>query len=129
MRSISACFFVLLTVCLLGSNANSSQEARLREFILSRRRLGRTYINSAHDESASTATSRLRSEYSGTDQSAQKAADKITALPGQPGGVGFNQYSGYVTVDEESGRALFYYFVEAARDASAKPLLLWLNGG
>jgi serine carboxypeptidase-like clade II len=129
MRSISACFFVLLIVCLLGSHANSSQEARLREFILSRRSSGSAF--SAHDESASasTATSRLRSEYSGTDQSAQKAADKITALPGQPGGVGFDQYSGYVTVDEESGRALFYYFVEAARDAAAKPLLLWLNGG
>jgi serine carboxypeptidase-like clade II len=128
MRSISACFFfVLLIVCLLGSHANSSQEARLREFILSRRSSGSAF--SAHDESASTATSRLRSEYSGTDQSAQKAADKITELPGQPGGVGFDQYSGYVTVDEESGRALFYYFVEAAHDAPAKPLLLWLNGG
>ncbi|PWZ12637.1 Serine carboxypeptidase-like 40 [Zea mays] len=127
MRSISACCFVLLIVCLLGSHANSSQEARLREFILSRRSSGSAF--SVHDESAFTATSRLRSEYSGTDQSAQKAADKITALPGQPGGVGFDQYSGYVTVDEESGRALFYYFVEAARDASAKPLLLWLNGG
>lgn len=29
-------------------------------------------------------------------------------------------------VDEENGRALFYYLVESA---SEKPLLLWLNGG
>ena len=72
------------------------------------------------------ATSILKSEHSGTDPDAQKAADKITALPGQPGGaVGFDQYSGYVTVDEEHGRALFYYFVEAPQDASSKPLLLW----
>lgn len=127
MRDTSVCFFLLL-VCLAGSQANSSQEARLREFILSRRSSGSAF--SVHDEPAFTATSRLKSEYSGTDQNAQKAADKITALPGQPGGGGgFNQYSGYVTVDEKNGRVLFYYFVEATHDAAAKPLLLWLNGG
>ena len=126
MRDTSVCLFFLL-VCLAGSHANSSQEAWLREFILSRRSSGSAF--SAHDELAFTATS-LKSEYSGTDQNAQKAADKITTLPGQPaGGVGFNQYSGYVTVDEKHGRALFYYFVEAPQDASSKPLLLWLNGG
>ena len=65
----------------------------------------------------------------GSDQSALKAADKIPALPGQPEGVDFDQYGGYVTVDEKNGRALFYYFVEAPQDASSKPLLLWLNGG
>lgn len=48
------------------------------------------------------------------------------ALPGQPEGVDFDQYGGYVIVDEENGRALFYYLVESA---SEKPLLLWLNGG
>jgi len=129
MRDTSVCLFFLL-VCLAGSHANSSQaqEARLREFILSRRSSGSAF--SVHDEPAFTATSSLKSEYSGTDQNAQKAADKITTLPGQPaGGVGFNQYSGYVTVDEKNGRALFYYFVEAMHDAAAKPLLLRLNGG
>nr|CAB3457278.1 unnamed protein product [Digitaria exilis] len=78
---------------------------------------------------AFTITSTLQAEYSGTDQSALKAADKITALPGQPSnGVDFDQYSGYVTVDEKNGRALFYYFVEATNNAATKPLLLWLNG-
>jgi hypothetical protein len=62
-------------------------------------------------------------------QSALKEADKITALPGQPEGVGFNQYSGYATVDEKKGRALFYCLVEATSDAATKPLLLWLNRG
>ncbi|KAJ0084277.1 hypothetical protein Patl1_30129 [Pistacia atlantica] len=38
--------------------------------------------------------------------------DKIIALLGQPNGINFNQYSGYVTVDPQAGRALFYYFVE-----------------
>ncbi|CAB4316692.1 unnamed protein product [Prunus armeniaca] len=55
-------------------------------------------------------------------------ADKITSLPGQPQ-VSFQQYAGYVTVDEKQQRALFYYFVEAETDAASKPLVLWLNGG
>ncbi|KAK1418273.1 hypothetical protein QVD17_27416 [Tagetes erecta] len=55
--------------------------------------------------------------------------DKIVALPGQPAGVSINQYSGYVTVNPNAGRALFYYFVESPTDSSTKPLVLWLNGG
>ncbi|PON91804.1 Serine carboxypeptidase-like [Trema orientale] len=54
--------------------------------------------------------------------------DKISRLPGQPQ-VGFEQYSGYVTVDEKKQRALFYYFAEAETDPDSKPLVLWLNGG
>ncbi|CAI9786328.1 unnamed protein product [Fraxinus pennsylvanica] len=50
-------------------------------------------------------------------------------LPGQPLGVKFKQYAGYVNVDEKKGRSLFYYFAEAAADPSSKPLILWLNGG
>ncbi|XP_050158863.1 serine carboxypeptidase-like 45 [Malus sylvestris] len=55
-------------------------------------------------------------------------ADKITRLPGQPQ-VSFQQYAGYVTVDEKQERSLFYYFVEAQIDPASKPLVLWLNGG
>ncbi|KAL3515254.1 hypothetical protein ACH5RR_022156 [Cinchona calisaya] len=61
-------------------------------------------------------------------QDGLKAADKITTLPGQPNGVNFDQYSGYVTVDPKAGRALFYYFAESQK-SSTKPLVLWLNGG
>ncbi|KAJ0010922.1 hypothetical protein Pint_34455 [Pistacia integerrima] len=57
-----------------------------------------------------------------------KEADKIQVLPGQPDGVYFDQYSGYVTVDPKAGRELFYYFAES-QNSSSKPLLLWLNGG
>ncbi|KAJ0077051.1 hypothetical protein Patl1_36184 [Pistacia atlantica] len=57
-----------------------------------------------------------------------KEADKIEVLPGQPDGVYFDQYSGYVTVDPKAGRELFYYFAES-QNSSSKPLLLWLNGG
>ncbi|KAH9318095.1 hypothetical protein KI387_019864 [Taxus chinensis] len=54
--------------------------------------------------------------------------DLVWRLPGQPV-VGFKQYAGYVTVDQTAGTALFYYFVEAEKNASASPLALWLNGG
>ncbi|XP_058223495.1 serine carboxypeptidase 1-like [Rhododendron vialii] len=55
--------------------------------------------------------------------------DKIDFLPGQPEGVDFDQYAGYVTVNQTAGRALFYYFVESPNNSSTNPLVLWLNGG
>lgn len=57
--------------------------------------------------------------------------DRITELPGQPKNVGFAQYSGYVTVNQQAGRALFYWLVEspASRRPASRPLVLWLNGG
>ncbi|KAK2992953.1 hypothetical protein RJ640_007335 [Escallonia rubra] len=58
----------------------------------------------------------------------QQELDRITALPGQPP-VPFAQFSGYVTVNEQHGRALFYWLTEAATSPEKKPLVLWLNGG
>ncbi|KAH6779374.1 alpha/beta-Hydrolases superfamily protein [Perilla frutescens var. hirtella] len=58
----------------------------------------------------------------------EQELDRILALPEQPP-VKFSQFSGYVTVDEEHGRALFYWLTEATDNADAKPLVLWLNGG
>ncbi|KAH7511722.1 hypothetical protein FEM48_Zijuj12G0013000 [Ziziphus jujuba var. spinosa] len=55
-------------------------------------------------------------------------AEKITSLPGQPR-VSFQQFAGYVTIDEKQKRSLFYYFVEAQTAPASKPLVLWLNGG
>ncbi|KAI4971105.1 hypothetical protein ZWY2020_002019 [Hordeum vulgare] len=59
----------------------------------------------------------------------RQEADLVEALPGQPAGLGVRQFSGYVTVNETHGRALFYWFFEATHDVSSKPLVLWLNGG
>ncbi|KAJ4792645.1 Carboxypeptidase [Rhynchospora pubera] len=59
----------------------------------------------------------------------QQSNDKVLHLPGQSFNVSFNHYSGYVTVNEESGRALFFWFFEAVEDPDSKPLVLWLNGG
>ncbi|KAI3719621.1 hypothetical protein L6452_20523 [Arctium lappa] len=61
-------------------------------------------------------------------QQGLKETDKIDRLPGQPY-VKFNQYGGYVTVNESAGRAFYYYFVEAENHKQSLPLLLWLNGG
>jgi len=58
----------------------------------------------------------------------QQNEDRILGLPGQPNGVAFDMYGGYVTVDEQAGRALYYWFQEADQPEAA-PLLLWLNGG
>ncbi|KAL6557469.1 hypothetical protein OROMI_017819 [Orobanche minor] len=63
-------------------------------------------------------------------QKGLKENDLIKSLPGQPK-VNFKQYSGYVTVNQTQGRALFYYLAEADQDSANNtlPLLLWLNGG
>jgi len=65
----------------------------------------------------------------GVEECEERAGrDRVEALPGQPP-VAFAQFSGYVTVNEERGRALFYWLTEADGDAATKPLVLWLNGG
>ncbi|KDP37687.1 hypothetical protein JCGZ_06344 [Jatropha curcas] len=61
-------------------------------------------------------------------RASSKEDNKIVSLPGQPQ-VSFQQYAGYITVDEKQQRALFYYFVEAETNPASKPLVLWLNGG
>lgn len=59
----------------------------------------------------------------------EQEADRVAHLPGQPGSPSVSQFAGYVTVNEQHGRALFYWFFEAQAMPSEKPLLLWLNGG
>ncbi|KAK9055182.1 hypothetical protein SSX86_026264 [Deinandra increscens subsp. villosa] len=59
----------------------------------------------------------------------QQKLDQVTTLPGQNFNVDFAQYAGYVTSNEESGRALFYWLTEATEEPASKPLVLWLNGG
>eukprot|EP00268_Persea_americana_P069342 TRINITY_DN983_c0_g1_i3.p1 TRINITY_DN983_c0_g1~~TRINITY_DN983_c0_g1_i3.p1 ORF type:complete len:495 (-),score=94.37 TRINITY_DN983_c0_g1_i3:507-1991(-) len=60
----------------------------------------------------------------------QQVKDRVHGLPGQGSfNVSFGHYSGYVTVNKDSGRALFYWFFEAPEDPSSKPLAIWLQGG
>lgn len=74
-------------------------------------------------------TEQVANPLSAKAQEALRSADKIKSLPGQPGGVDFEQYAGYITVNNEEGRELFYYLVETPKNSSSKPLILWLNGG
>ncbi|KAM0834473.1 hypothetical protein ACQ4PT_063581 [Festuca glaucescens] len=99
--------------------AYSSPQHRGHSGVCSSSRYGMGRCRRFADTMSSTAFAGL----SGSDTIA------IRALPGQPQGVDFDQYGGYVTVGEENGRALFYYFVEAPSGAAEKPLVLWLNGG
>ena len=63
-------------------------------------------------------------------QQQQREDDRILWLPGQPNGVAFGMYGGYVTIDDHNGRALYYWFQEADTDKpGGAPLVLWLNGG
>ncbi|XP_076925158.1 serine carboxypeptidase II-2-like [Bidens hawaiensis] len=64
-----------------------------------------------------------------SDPISQQKQDQVTSLPGQNFNVDFKHYAGYVTVNQASGRALFYWLTEATVDPASKPLVLWLNGG
>nr|ACG29366.1 serine carboxypeptidase [Zea mays] len=115
--------FVIHLLCLVLTQTSLADEAgRLQEFSRSR-------MEMRHYSLDSEMWSMDQPVYVGL-QDGLKKADKISELPGQPGKATFDQYAGYVTVDATSGKALFYYFVEAAaEDPSTKPLVLWLNGG
>lgn len=56
-------------------------------------------------------------------------SNRVIHLPGQPSAPSISQFSGYITVNKDHGRALFYWFFEAQSQPSKKPLVLWLNGG
>ncbi|KAJ8762166.1 hypothetical protein K2173_007320 [Erythroxylum novogranatense] len=116
-------FFQLLV---LPDSCHATEINYMRDFIRSRRfNLLPRYDESLSVEEVDNPQSQV---YIGP-QDGLMEADKISALPGQPEGVNFNQYAGYVTVDPKNGRALFYYFVESPYESSTKPLVLWLNGG
>ncbi|RZR86978.1 hypothetical protein BHM03_00014303 [Ensete ventricosum] len=117
--------FLCSLACLLSSIAVTAALGRQGD-ALDKLRKGATAASSSDFDTFafSDLTSRLYAGYG------SKEDDRIVELPGQPAGVDFDQYGGYVTVDDRSGRALFYYFAEAAGNrSSSEPLLLWLNGG
>ncbi|XP_017701690.2 serine carboxypeptidase 1-like [Phoenix dactylifera] len=121
-------FSLLLTCCFLFALLNTSRanEAdQLRKFINSK---SSSWFLQSDSRADLDATEPVSPVYM-SSQVGLMEADKIEALPGQPEGVNFNQYAGYVTVDPKKERALFYYFVESPYNSSTKPLVLWLNGG
>ncbi|TKY57781.1 Serine carboxypeptidase II-3 [Spatholobus suberectus] len=121
-------WFLFLSGCHFAISCDANQQGEyLYKFIRSRRAQ-----KISHGE-ASMATNGGAGHFSKVyvveEQSGLMEGDKVKALPGQPQGVDFDQYAGYVTVDAKAGRALFYYFVESPHNSSNKPLVLWLNGG
>lgn len=131
MLSIKLLLWLLfLSWCHFAISCDANQQGEyLYRFIRSRRTQKRS-----HEEKASIAKNgyddgNFLKPYVVKEQSGLKEGDKVKGLPGQPKGVDFDQYGGYVTVDAKAGRALFYYFVESPHNASNKPLVLWLNGG
>lgn len=56
-------------------------------------------------------------------------SDKVVNLPEQPSNPKISHFSGYVNVNQENTRALFFWFFEALSEAPTRPLVLWLNGG
>lgn len=56
------------------------------------------------------------------------AADEITALPGWDAPLPSRQYSGLIQLPGTQ-KMSHYWFVEAQTNASAAPVVLWLNGG
>jgi cathepsin A (carboxypeptidase C) len=58
-----------------------------------------------------------------------KEADRIIGLPGLAYDPGFQQYAGYLTVDTDHQRKLFYWYVESQNDPETDPVVFWTNGG
>ncbi|KAF2309879.1 hypothetical protein GH714_005469 [Hevea brasiliensis] len=128
VTTLKSLLLLLLSFHLLAIHTfcNANQINNLRKFIRSQKLNSASHTESWNKEDG--AYRPLSSVYIGS-QDGLMEADKIDTLPGQPKGVDFNQYAGYVTVDPKNGRALFYYFVESPQNSSTKPLVLWLNGG
>ncbi|KAF8092668.1 hypothetical protein N665_0406s0013 [Sinapis alba] len=61
-------------------------------------------------------------------ESAPKSA-QVTKLSGFSGTFPSKHYAGYVAIDKERNKNLWYYFVESERNASTDPVVIWLNGG
>ncbi|CAM9714215.1 unnamed protein product, partial [Ectocarpus fasciculatus] len=63
-----------------------------------------------------------------TDYTPEALADKVdwSALPGAANlevKDGFNMFSGYINVDAENGRNIFYWFMEAQENAEDAPVV------
>ncbi|XP_029128796.1 serine carboxypeptidase-like 40 [Cajanus cajan] len=114
-----------LSLLVFLPHSKATQADKLDELILSRSSQNPPVTLSWEEEDAI----KFHSIANVASQEGLRQADKIVTLPGQPYGVNFDQYSGYVTVDPVAGRELFYYFVESPHNSSTKPLVLWLNGG
>nr|GLL48274.1 hypothetical protein C5167_038516 [Ipomoea trifida] len=118
-------YLFLLATCIHSYEAKGVSSLSREDFLFSRLR----YTNVVDNiDKAQLVSSSNIPVYIGP-QDGLKESDMIETLPGQSNGVDFAQYAGHVTVDPNTGKALFYYFTESPKNPSSKPLVLWLNGG
>ena len=68
-------------------------------------------------------------DLSGYTSQARADAINIDELPGLDYDPGFRQFSGYLPVDDDHGRHLFYWYVESQGVPTDDPVVLWTNGG
>lgn len=121
----------VLAYVLLLMYMSSQIECTSQVHALSRLYLSKRGVGSSMDKTHFKAVKGLKpsSLPSVVHQKELRKRDLIRRLPGQPP-VDFDQYGGYVTVNESAGRSFFYYFVEASSSIKdSSPLFLWLNGG
>ena len=86
------------------------------------------YLNKKHHHRRHHYEGKIDSELASYTKEAQ--ADFIRDLPGlNYGDPGFKQFSGYLTVNPDSGRNLFYWYVESQDNPDKDPVVLWSNGG
>ncbi|CAI8606369.1 unnamed protein product [Vicia faba] len=122
---------LILLVCHFAISCKANQQSEyLYKLIQSKKSQEKDF--SSHEEAyylSDFSDEYVSHEHDVEQQLRLKEADKVKALPGQPKGVDFDQYAGYISVDAKENRKLFYYFVESPLNSSTKPLVLWLNGG
>uniref|UniRef100_A0A0D9XRN6 Serine carboxypeptidase-like 19 n=1 Tax=Leersia perrieri TaxID=77586 RepID=A0A0D9XRN6_9ORYZ len=67
--------------------------------------------------------------FTAADAAGSLSMTNVASLPGFDGALPSRLETGYVTIDEDNGAELFYYFIESEGDPSTDPVLLWLTGG
>ncbi|XP_010468839.1 PREDICTED: serine carboxypeptidase-like 40 [Camelina sativa] len=124
--SVIASVLLLLLLSMSSRIECSNQVHALSRLYLSKRGVGSSTMDTSHFKVVKDL--KPSSLPSVSNHEKLRKRDLIRRLPGQPP-VDFDQYGGYVTVNESAGRSFFYYFVEASKSKDSSPLLLWLNGG
>lgn len=72
---------------------------------------------------------KISAHLSSEEYTSSAISDLITDLPGLNDEITFNQFSGYIGIDDNS-KQMFYWFLEASDvDPDEAPLVLWTNGG
>jgi carboxypeptidase C (cathepsin A) len=85
--------------------------------------------SSSRDASGTTSSNENPRVVKGLPVEDDKDYDLITDLPGLDFDPGFDQYAGYLTVNDKHQRNIFYWYVESQGSPDTDPVVLWTNGG